>query len=185
MQSKQAAASRTSPTLRGNWVCETLLGEKLPLPPADVPKLPEEGGENGLSVRQLTEKHSKDPACAVCHVRMDPYGFALESFDSIGRRRAKDALGLAVETKAKLRDGTEFEGIDGLRDYLATKKKGVVVRLFCKKLLGYALGALGRPVGHGPHRRDGGRTREGRRQGVGRRGDDRQEQTIPHRPRRG
>ena len=140
VQSKQAAASRTSPTLRGNWVCETLLGEKLPLPPADVPKLPEEGGENGLSVRQLTEKHSKDPACAVCHVRMDPYGFALEAFDSIGRRRAKDALGLPVETKAKLRDGTEFDGIDGLRNYLATKKKDVVVRLFCKKLLGYALG---------------------------------------------
>ena len=42
--------------------------------------------------------------------------------------------------QAKLKDGTEFEGIDGLRDYLLTKKKDVIVRLFCRKLLGYALG---------------------------------------------
>ena len=140
VQSKQAASSRTSPTLRGNWVAETLLGEKLPLPPADVPKLPEESSENGLSVRQLTEKHASDASCVVCHVRIDPYGFALESFDSIGRRRDKDALGIAINTKGQLRDGSEFDGIDGLRNYLTTKKKDVIVRLFCKKLLGYALG---------------------------------------------
>ncbi len=44
VQAKQAGASRTSPVLRGNWVVETLLGEKLPRPPADVPRLPEEEG---------------------------------------------------------------------------------------------------------------------------------------------
>ena len=59
---------------------------------------------------------------------------------SIGRRREKETSGLAVDAKAKLKDGTEFEGIDGLRDYLMTKKKDVIVRLFCRKLLGYALG---------------------------------------------
>ena len=30
VQAKQSGASRTSPVLRGNWVVETLLGEKLP-----------------------------------------------------------------------------------------------------------------------------------------------------------
>ena len=139
VQAKQSGASRTSPVLRGNWVVETLLGEKLPRPPADVPKLPEQEGDGGLTTRQMVEKHAKDPACAACHVRIDPFGFALEKYDAIGRLRQKD-LGGPVDAKVRLRDGTEFEGIDGLRTYLLTKKKDVVVRLFCRRLLGYALG---------------------------------------------
>ena len=47
---------------------------------------------------------------------------------------------MPIETHAKLKDGTEFDGIDGLRNYLLTKKKDVIVRLFCRRLLGYALG---------------------------------------------
>jgi hypothetical protein len=127
--------------LRGNWVVETLLGEKLPRPPPDVPKLPEEeGATDGLTMRQLVEKHVSVESCAVCHKRMDPFGFSLERYDAIGRLRDKESTGLPVDARAKLKDGTEFEGIDGLRDYLLTRKKDVVVRLFCRRLLGYALG---------------------------------------------
>lgn len=141
VQAKQAGASRTSPVLRGNWVVETLLGEKLPRPPANVPRLPEEeGGADKLTMRQQVEKHASVQSCAVCHQRIDPYGFALERFDAIGRRRDKDFGGLAIDSLAKLKDGTEFDGIDGLRNYLLTKKKDVIVRLFARKLLGYALG---------------------------------------------
>ncbi|AMV24961.1 hypothetical protein VT84_11220 [Gemmata sp. SH-PL17] len=140
VQTKEAGASRTSPVLRGNWVVETLLGEKLPRPPANVPQLPEEEGADKLTVRQMVEKHAKVPECAVCHVRIDAFGFAMEKYDPIGRLREKDLGGLAIDTHAKLKDGTEFEGIDGLRNYLLVKKKDVVVRLFCKRLLGYALG---------------------------------------------
>jgi hypothetical protein len=140
VQAKQAGASRTSPVLRGNWVVETLLGEKLPRPPANVPQLPEEEGAEKLTTRQLVERHARDQACAVCHIRIDPFGFALEKYDPIGRLRDKEVTGLAIDAKSKLRDGTEFEGIDGLRNYLLTKKKDVVVRLFCRRLLGYALG---------------------------------------------
>ena len=139
VQARQAGASRTSPVLRGNWVVETLLGEKLPRPPADVPRLPEQEGDGGLTTRQMVERHAKGPACAACHVRIDPFGFALEKYDAIGRLREKD-LGGRVDAKVRLRDGTEFEGIDGLRNYLLTRKKEVVVRLFCRRLLGYALG---------------------------------------------
>ena len=135
VQAKQSGASRTSPVLRGNWVVETLLGEKLPRPPANVPILPDEESTDKLTTRQMVEKHVSDRSCAVCHVRIDPFGFAFENFDAIGRRLKQPA-----DAKAKLRDGTEFEGIDGLRNYLLTKKKDVVVRLFCQKLLGYALG---------------------------------------------
>jgi hypothetical protein len=141
VQTKEAGASRTSPVLRGNWVVETLLGEKLPRPPANVPRLPEdERGNDGLTVRQLVAKHTSVPECAVCHVRIDPFGFALERYDAIGRWRDRDLGGLAIDTSVKLKDGTEFNGIEGLRHYLLTKKKDVVVRLFCRKLLGYALG---------------------------------------------
>lgn len=140
VQARQSGASRTSPVLRGNWVVETLLGEKLPRPPANVPKLPEEEGGDGLTMRQLVEKHASVAECVVCHVRIDPFGFAFEKYDPIGRIRDKDLGGLAVDARAKLRDGTEFDGLDGLRTYLLTKKKDVVVRLFCRRLLGYALG---------------------------------------------
>jgi mono/diheme cytochrome c family protein len=141
VQAKEAGASRTSPVLRGNWVVETLLGEKLPRPPANVPKLPEEeGGADRLTMRQEVEKHTRVPECAVCHQRIDPFGFALEKYDSIGRLREKDLGGLVVDSRAKLKDGTEFDGIDGLRTYLLTKKKDLIVRLFCRRLLGYALG---------------------------------------------
>src|SRR5207253_11287895 len=72
VQAKQSGASRTSPVLRGNWVVETLLGEKLPKPPPNVPVLPEEETKTELSVRQLTEKHTRAAECSVCHVRIDP-----------------------------------------------------------------------------------------------------------------
>ena len=130
---KHSGASRTSPILRGNWVSEVLLGEKLPRPPKDVPVLPEEAPE-GLTERQLIERHSTDASCVRCHAKIDPLGFALEGFDAIGRSRG------GADVKAKLNDGTEFEGIDGLRGYLIGARRDDFVRQFCRKFLGYALG---------------------------------------------
>jgi hypothetical protein len=135
---KQSGASRTSPILRGNWVSEVLLGEKLPKPPKGVPVLPETVPA-GLTERQLIEKHSSDPACAKCHARIDPFGFALEAYDAIGRLRlGGDSTKLDVKTKTP--DGVELDGLPGLRNYLLTKRRDDFVRQFCKKLLGYALG---------------------------------------------
>lgn len=138
---KQSGASRTSPILRGNWVSEVLLGEKLPKPPKDVPQLPEdEAATEGLTVRQLVEKHSSDARCAKCHVRIDAFGFALEGFDAVGRRRVRDLADRPIETRARLQDGTELADLTGLRDYLLSTRREAVLRQFCKKLLGYALG---------------------------------------------
>jgi hypothetical protein len=138
---KQSGASRTSPILRGNWISEVLLGERLPKPPKGVPPLPDdESATKGLTVRQLVEKHTSDPKCTVCHRRIDPYGFSLEAFDAIGRHRDKDLGDRAVDTKVKTMDGTEFDGLDGLRNYLLTKRRDAFLRQFCRKLLGYALG---------------------------------------------
>lgn len=137
----QSGASRTSPILRGNWVSEVLLGERLPRPPKDVPRLPEdEAATEGLTVRQLVEKHSSDPRCAVCHKRIDAFGFSLEGYDAIGRRRERDLADRPIETHAKTQDGSEFDGLDGLRNHLLTVRREAFVRQFCRKLLGYALG---------------------------------------------
>lgn len=136
---RQSGASRTSPILRGNWVSEVLLGERLPRPPKDVPVLPETAPE-GLTERQLIERHSSDPACAKCHARIDPFGFALESFDAVGRFREHDTAGLPIDTTTRLKDGTGINGLDGLRSYLADTRRDDFVRQFCRKLVGYALG---------------------------------------------
>jgi Protein of unknown function (DUF1592)/Protein of unknown function (DUF1588)/Protein of unknown function (DUF1587)/Protein of unknown function (DUF1585)/Protein of unknown function (DUF1595)/Planctomycete cytochrome C len=137
---KQSGASRTSPILRGNWVSEVLLGEKLPKPPKDVPRLPDdETATDGLTVRQLVEKHTSDVRCAACHKKFDAFGFALEGFDAIGRKRDRDLAGRPVDARTRLPDGRDIDGLAGLRDYLAQTRRDAVVRQFCRKLLGYAL----------------------------------------------
>jgi hypothetical protein len=136
---KQSGASRTSPILRGNWISEVLLGERLPRPPKDVPILADVPPE-GLTERELIEQHSRDPACAKCHARIDPLGFALEHFDAIGRFREHDSAGLAIDARTQLPDGTELEGHEGLRRYLLKQRREEFVRQFLRKLLGYALG---------------------------------------------
>ena len=133
--SKQAGASRTSPILRGNWISEVLIGEKLPKPPKNVPVLPE-SVPNGLTERQLIEQHSSDPACAKCHARIDPFGFSLENFDGVGRFRS----GPEINSLTALADGTELAGYEGLKSYLLNQRRSDFVRQFCKKSLGYALG---------------------------------------------
>ena len=138
---KQSGASRTSPILRGNWISEVLLGEKLPRPPPDVPELPpDETATEGLTLRQLVALHTSEPSCASCHRRIDPFGFALEGFDAIGRRRDRDMAGRPLDTRTTLPDGSEVEGLAGLRDYLLEHRREEVLRQFCRKLLGYAIG---------------------------------------------
>lgn len=129
---KQSGASRTSAILRGTWVSEVVLGDKLPKPPKGVPVLPDEA-PTGLTERQLIERHSRDANCAGCHKRIDPYGFALEGFDAIGRSRKTD-------TKTTLADGTAIDGLGDLRDYLLKHRKQDFLKQFSRKLLGYSLG---------------------------------------------
>ncbi|MEZ6090774.1 MAG: DUF1592 domain-containing protein [Pirellulaceae bacterium] len=136
---KQAGASRTSPVLRGNWIVETLFGERLPQPPPGVPQLPESELDSDLSMREIVARHVSDPGCAQCHQRIDPFGLALENYDAIGRLRLVDGGGSPVDASAVLRDGTRFAGVDGLRDYVTRKRQTQIVRVFYKRLAGYAL----------------------------------------------
>jgi hypothetical protein len=130
---------RTSPVVRGKWVLQSLLGSKVPPPPANAGSLPENGGdEKKLTLRQRLEKHRTSPECAACHSRMDPLGFGLENFDPIGRWRADDE-GLPIDTAGQLPSGEKFDGVIELKKILLARKDEVMKHL-AKKLLGYALG---------------------------------------------
>ncbi|HXE53672.1 MAG TPA: DUF1592 domain-containing protein [Tepidisphaeraceae bacterium] len=130
---------RTSPVLRGRWVLEQLLGERIPPPPPTSGQLPADDRQpDGLSFRQRLERHRSDPQCASCHSRMDPIGFGLENFDAIGRFRTTEA-GSPVDASGILPDGTRFEGPQQLKQVLLTRKTEFL-RNFTRKLAGYALG---------------------------------------------
>ena len=100
VQAKRRRAG-TSPVLRGNWVVETLLGEKLPRPPPDVPKLPEtESSTNGLTTRQLVEKHVGVESCASV-IYGSIRSASPSALRAIGRWRDKESTGLPVDCRAK------------------------------------------------------------------------------------
>ncbi len=130
--------TRTSPVLRGKWVLENLLGAPPPPPPPDVPELDDAAEISAGSLREALEQHRADPACAVCHTRMDPLGFALESFDAVGRFRTADN-GITIDDSGALPDGTRVDGPGGLRDVLMARRVEVVETL-AEKLLTYAIG---------------------------------------------
>jgi hypothetical protein len=133
--------TRTSPTLRGKWVLENILGAPPPPPPANVPAL-QDRGEDGkiLSVRQQLEQHRANPVCAGCHSRMDPLGFALENFDAIGKwRDTSGADDTPIDASGQLPDGTQIDGPSELRKVLAGKDVQFVTAV-TEKLLTYALG---------------------------------------------
>ena len=130
--------TRTSPVLRGKWVLENLLGAPPPPPPADVPALADGAETSASSLREALERHRANPACAVCHARLDPLGFALENFDAVGMYRTEDD-GVPVEASGALPDGTLVEGPLGLQTVLLARRDEFVETL-ADKLLTYALG---------------------------------------------
>jgi hypothetical protein len=134
-------ATRTSPTLRGKWLLENILGAPPPPPPPDVPSL-KDRGEDGkiLSVRQQMEQHRASPVCSSCHSRMDPLGFALDNYDGIGRwRTASGATNTPIDSSGVLPDGTKFQGPAELKKILLSRREQFVTT-FTERLLTYALG---------------------------------------------
>ncbi len=133
-------ANRTSPVLRGKWVLENLLSAPPPPPPPDVPALKVESTEPGklMSMRQAMTLHRAAPACAGCHARMDPIGFALENFDATGKWRSADDGG-RIDASGTFPGGTAFEGIVGLKQELVRNPKPFYSTI-AERLLMYASG---------------------------------------------
>jgi cytochrome c551/c552 len=138
---------RTSPVVRGKWILDNLLGAPPPLPPMNVPPLPDDersGRQRVLSVRERIEKHRENPACASCHKIMDPIGLALENFDAVGAYRERDgqslsSIGSPINASGQLMDGTPVDGVVTLRKALL-KEPEIFVGALTEKLLTYATG---------------------------------------------
>jgi hypothetical protein len=125
--------------MRGRWLLANILGAPPPPPPADIPALKDAGVDGQpRALRERMEIHRQNPACAACHQRMDPLGFALENFDALGKWRTSSD-GAPVDPSAIFPDGTRFEGVAGLRALLASHKEDFV-RTLSAKLLAYAIG---------------------------------------------
>lgn len=134
-------SSRTSPVQRGKWLLENLLATPPPPPPPNVPSLQERNDDGKiLSMRQQMEKHRANPACAACHARMDPLGFALENFDAIGRwRNTSGADNSVVDSSGVMPNGSKFRGPVELRKMIAGDPE-LFAGAVTEKLLTYALG---------------------------------------------
>ena len=133
-------STRTSPVLRGKWVLENLLSAAPPPPPPDIPALETKGAAPGelLTMREAMTRHRASPACASCHARMDPIGFAMEHFDAVGRWRNTDG-GQPIDAVGVFPDGTRFDGVAGLKRELLRHPEQFAGTV-AERLLMYAVG---------------------------------------------
>jgi hypothetical protein len=152
-----ANGTYTSPIPRGVWVLERILGTPPPRPPADVPVI-EPDIRGATTIREQLAKHRQVATCASCHSKIDPPGFALESFDVIGGwrdnyrttgrgkpvmldgRRMHYLEGPKVDTADVMPDGAKFRNIDEFKQLLL-KDRDQLARALTGKLLTYATGS--------------------------------------------
>ena len=160
-----ANGTTTSPILRGAWITERILGQPVPPPPPAVPAV-EPDIRGATTIRDQLAKHRTQPACRACHARIDPPGFALESFDVFGGWRDRyRALGngpevagfgkngqpfafypaLPVDPSGELPDGRKFKDVRELKRLLLQDERQLA-RNLARQLVTYATGA---PVSFG------------------------------------
>jgi hypothetical protein len=136
-----ANPDRTAPVLRGAWIVERILGSPAPTPPPNIPALA--GNVHGAppkTVRERVMQHSQNPSCHACHGVMDPLGFALENFNTVGQFREFDtATHTPIDTSGVMADGTAVNGPDGLRQALMARSE-LFVQTFTGQLMSYAIG---------------------------------------------
>ena len=137
-----ATPLRTSPIKRGAWVATTIFNDPPPPPPDVVPEIEADDATieaKGLTIRERLKQHATDQTCASCHARIDPLGFALESFDPIGRWREKYSSGLPIDSSGKLFGEAQFKDIEAFKDAILERPEKFM-RAFSEHLLSYALG---------------------------------------------
>jgi hypothetical protein len=139
--SMTSVATRTSPVFRGKYVLSTFLNTPPPPAPADVPSLEESNKETKVpkTVRAQLELHRANAPCSTCHRVIDPPGFALENFDSVGVWRDKGVDGQPLDAAGTLADGTVVNGPVALRQAILSRPDAFVT-VVTERLLTYALG---------------------------------------------
>jgi len=144
-----ANGTTTSPVVRGAWVLRNILGKPPDPPPPNAGAI-EPDIRGARTIREELDKHRRAASCSTCHMKIDPLGFALESFDVTGGWQDKYRVlsgpnlamsrnGPRVETDATLSDGREFRNIDELKKLLV-EDKDQLARCLTEKLLIYATG---------------------------------------------
>src|SRR5262245_26698322 len=135
-----ANPNRTAPVLRGAWIMERILGTPPAVPPPNVPDLAEAAKGKPKTVREQTEMHRRSPQCASCHAVMDPLGFALENFNTVGAFRTIDPqYHLPIDPAATMPDGTVLAGPAALHKALAARSDQFA-QIITEKLMTYAVG---------------------------------------------
>jgi len=155
-----ANGSNTSPVLRGVFVLDNIVGDPADPPPPGVGAL-EPDTRGATTIREQLTAHREDPACMVCHQKIDPPGFALESFDVIGGwqdryrsskqgdkvdgttdygERIRYRLGLPVEAGGELPNGKAFSGVREFKKILADDPDQLT-RALAEKLVTYSTGS--------------------------------------------
>jgi hypothetical protein len=155
-----ANGTTTSPVPRGAFVLARLLGQPPEPPPPNTPAV-EPDVQGATTIRELLDLHRHDASCAGCHVKIDPPGFAMESFDVIGGQRDRYRslekgdpaprgsidpmigisfkLGPPVDASGQMPDGREFGGIGEFQDLLAADSRRLLHNL-ARQLTVYATG---------------------------------------------
>jgi len=150
-------AMNKGPVLRGTWILERVLGEHLPDPPANVGQVPANRRGENLTFRQRFEQHRSNPACAACHDKIDPLGFALQSYGPGGGYiKSPDYTAMRgkvskkdrgkpqpdpkrIDTSGHLPSGESFEDYPQLKQILVTTQKRRVIRNIVRRTMAYAL----------------------------------------------
>ncbi|MFN9457705.1 MAG: DUF1592 domain-containing protein, partial [Acidobacteriota bacterium] len=130
--------TRTSPVLRGKWILENIVGAPPPPPPPDIPDLADSANGSAKDLRAALQAHRAKAACASCHDRLDPLGFALENYDATGRFRAEEG-GAKIDASGALPGGVMLDGPGDLKRILS-ERQDEFVDCLTEKLLTYALG---------------------------------------------
>jgi hypothetical protein len=130
--------NRTSPTIRGKYILNNLLGSPPPPPPPDVPALDDSKVGSDVSLRKQLEAHRANAVCASCHAKMDVLGFGLENYDAIGRWRTVDGK-FPIDVGGTMPDGKSFTTAAEMRSVLLGSMPEVS-RCLIDKIMTYALG---------------------------------------------
>jgi len=136
-------ATRTSPTIRGNWILENVLGTPAPPPPPNIPNLKENTSLDASSLRERLAQHRENPACASCHDKMDPIGFSLENYDAVGRWREFEGT-FDVDSDGMFPNGQPIRSVRELEQAILDRPQ-MFVRTLTEKLMTFGLGRAVEP----------------------------------------
>ena len=130
------------PIKRGVWLLKNLLNDPPPPPPPNVPDLNREDPKlSGLPLTEQLKLHREHDACYSCHRKIDPWGILFEQYNAVGQWRTGYRGGRSkLIASDELPDGTQVDGLAGLKRYLAEHKREQFAKAVSSKLLAYALG---------------------------------------------